>query len=299
MPEAVKRTSAEEAEENGKTAPPDAAAERDIGARIRKARAQVNLLLAAQERPLLHDGPPGNAARADEAKELQALEFLETGANPHAYRYVGAENALSLMASMTRAGLKMVAEARGEPEPDFGAEYAEGHGKGSASSSAPAAGPETKAARIRAFDESQWTLAEENGGLVPLTEDRQPLGGWRQPRLPDPAVSPHGHWSKAVPPVCVGADETEAQLNGLIADCRLLLREVAFHSARLACEAGDRVRFLEAGCRIAETGAKVGRTVARLRGGTAVVAEHRQRMVVEHVHTERRPASALGGEGGT
>lgn len=273
-----------------KPAPPDAIeAERAFKARVAAARARVNALLAGQGRPPLKDAPlPPVAAGTDEKSEMRALEFLQTAAHPEAYRDYAPSLALGLMAAGTRAGLKMVAEARGEPPPDFSAE------KKDSSPAKPT--PEEEEARDRAWDRGRWAYAEENGGLVPLTDERTPVGGWRQPRLPDPVPPPLPR--SASPAAAPGADETEAQLNGLIADCRLLLREVAFHSARLACEAGDRVRFIEAGCRVAEAGAKIGKTVARLRGGTAIVAEHRQRMVVEHVHTERLSAAAVRGEGG-
>lgn len=92
---------------------------------------------------------------------------------------------------------------------------------------------------------------------------------------------------KPVPPPL----DTEAELNGLIAECRFLLHEVAFHSARLTYDPGDRIRFLSAAESLARTAATVGDTVSRLRNGgsePALVHEHHQLVTVEHVQTTRR-----------
>jgi hypothetical protein len=88
------------------------------------------------------------------------------------------------------------------------------------------------------------------------------------------------------------ACDTETLLNGLIEECRFLLREVAFNSARLTPNADDRVRFLSSAESLAMTGAKIADTVVRLRGGSSV-QEHLQRVVVEHVQR-----AATQGEGG-
>jgi hypothetical protein len=53
-----------------------------------------------------------------------------------------------------------------------------------------------------------------------------------------------------------GPDGTEALLNGLIEDCRFLIREVAFHSARLTPDAGHRLQFLSSAESLAVTAPK-------------------------------------------
>jgi len=92
--------------------------------------------------------------------------------------------------------------------------------------------------------------------------------------------------------------DTETELNGLIAECRFLMREVAFTSACLTYDPDDRIRFLGAAERMALTAAKIGKTVAQLRtaGADPQIGEFRQRITVEHVQST--PARKRG-EGGT
>jgi len=83
---------------------------------------------------------------------------------------------------------------------------------------------------------------------------------------------------------------TEALLNGLIAECGALLRDVAFRSACLTPDAGDRIRFLTAAENLALTGAKIADSVTRLRaGGAPPVETHRHEMVFTHVQTTPSP----------
>jgi len=92
--------------------------------------------------------------------------------------------------------------------------------------------------------------------------------------------------------------DTETELNGLIAECRFLMREVAFTSACLTYDPDDRIRFLGAAQNMALTAAKIGKTVAQLRtaGADLQTGEFRQRITVEHVQST--PARKRG-EGGT
>ena len=84
------------------------------------------------------------------------------------------------------------------------------------------------------------------------------------------------------------ACDTETLLNGLIEECRFLLREVAFNSARLTPNADDRVRFLSSAESLAMTGAKIADTVVRLRAGSSG-EEHRHRVIYEHAQTPSLP----------
>ncbi len=92
--------------------------------------------------------------------------------------------------------------------------------------------------------------------------------------------------------------DTEAELNSLIAECRFLLHEVAFNSARLTYDPNDRIRFLTAAESLALTAAKVGDTIGRLRaarlGPPPPSEERRQRITVEHIQTRGE-----GGRGGS
>jgi hypothetical protein len=112
---------------------------------------------------------------------------------------------------------------------------------------------------------------ENNRGTAPMTVGPYFREDKRVVRLPDAA--------RAESPA-----DTEALLNGLIEDCRFLIKEVIFHSARLTPDPESRLRFLSSAETLAVTGAKVGRTIADLRGGAApAVEEDRYRMIVEHV----------------
>ena len=132
--------------------------------------------------------------------------------------------------------------------------------------------------------------AEENGGLAPLFDSLPPGQRWRQPRLTKVSAS-----SDAQPP----PGDAETELTALIAECRFFMREVAFNSARLTCETNDRTRFVDIACRLAETGASVGKTLAKLRGaGGGRVEERVQRIFVEHAERSSGQPAAEGGGGG-
>lgn len=97
------------------------------------------------------------------------------------------------------------------------------------------------------------------------------------------------------PPPLPAPLDTETELNGLIAECRFLMREVAFNSARLTYDPDDRIRFLSSAESLATTAAKIGGTVAKLRAASHAPSrqeERRQRITVEHVQIGPR-------EGGT
>ena len=151
--------------------------------------------------------------------------------------------------------------------------------------------------RERAIREAEAAViqrADEKGGLFPLEIVPRPYGPPRQPRLPDPAREPA--LFRPAPPIPV-AEDAEAELTGIIAECRFLMREMAFHSARLTPNPEVRVQFIDSACRLAEAGARVAEGVARLRGGPGPVEESRKTLTYEVVH---RTAPMLDrGEGGT
>ena len=146
--------------------------------------------------------------------------------------------------------------------------------------------------KIRAWEEQMRQYADKNGGLVPPKPSPKPYKTQRQPRLANPAAE------SAAPARDGPLPDTETLQNALIEECRFLMREVAFHSMRLTPDADDRLRFMSAAESLAVTGAKVGETVAKLRGGNGVVEERRQRILVEHIQTIAAPQLSAGGEGG-
>jgi hypothetical protein len=95
---------------------------------------------------------------------------------------------------------------------------------------------------------------------------------------------------KPPPTTTLDASDTETELNSLIAECRFLMREIAFNSARLTYDAGDRIRFLSSAESMALTAAKIGDTIGRLRGGGAPAVEtRRHEMVYTHVQPTPPP----------
>jgi hypothetical protein len=76
--------------------------------------------------------------------------------------------------------------------------------------------------------------------------------------------------------------DTEDLLNGLIAECHFLMRELATPSACQTADALTRQQFLGSAMELAITGANVGKVVAKLRSAGLVIETH-QRQVTENV----------------
>jgi len=96
------------------------------------------------------------------------------------------------------------------------------------------------------------------------------------------------HLTDALP----AAGDTESELNGIIAECRFLMREVAYASACLTYDPKDRIEYLTSAQNMALTGAKVGETVAKLRaGGAQIVETRRHELVYTHVQAAALQAS--------
>jgi hypothetical protein len=121
-------------------------------------------------------------------------------------------------------------------------------------------------------------------GVAPLREAH------RVPPLSfEPQLSRIAH--PQAPDVRGGAD-TESILNGLIAECHFLMREVAFRTICDSRDPLDRLRFLDVTLGMMKAGATVGDTVARLRHGD--VKEIRQ----SYLHEETRRSSSRPEGGG-
>jgi len=139
----------------------------------------------------------------------------------------------------------------------------------------------------RHWDENYIAGVEKRGGLAALIPDLPPPArgyGLAQPpdREPRPLPQvpqtdgPAGYRKPASPP-----DDTETELAAMIAECRHFMRGVAFESARMTPSVADRLNLIASACRLAEASAKVGKSVAGLRGRESSVREVVQRIRVE------------------
>lgn len=154
---------------------------------------------------------------------------------------------------------------------------------------------EEKTAPKRAHN-AEKTLESKIPGEVPPNVSGLPLMTVRP--------GPFARWDDPVPPIRGDAiaapftpprmreiprdGDTEDLLNGLIAECHFLMREVSLPTAIQVLDATTRAQFLNTAMSLAQTGAKVGRTVAKLRGAGAVT-EIRQRHISERVTTGPAP----------
>ena len=133
----------------------------------------------------------------------------------------------------------------------------------------------------RHWEENYVADVEKRGGLAALTFDPPPdRGHWPLPQVPQ-TDGPARYRKPGSPP-----DDAETELAAMIAECRHFMRGVAFESARMTPNAADRLQFIECACRLAEASAKVGKSVAGLRGRETNVREVLQRIRVED--TRRR-----------
>lgn len=74
---------------------------------------------------------------------------------------------------------------------------------------------------------------------------------------------------------------TEFLLNGLIAECHLMIREVAMGSMCATNDARVRMNFMSSAMALAKTGADIAETIGHLRSGHA--DEERKHVTMEHI----------------
>lgn len=148
--------------------------------------------------------------------------------------------------------------------------------------------PDEEEATQRMVDARVIETAAAHDGLRPLEQSIRPYQVRRQARLPA-----QGFAGDAPAPPGVSHD-TETELAALIGECRYFMREIAFHSARLVPSAEDRIKFIDAACHLARTGADVGKAAAKLRAQNPQepMREERRRMVFEHIHVARGTTTA-------
>jgi hypothetical protein len=89
-------------------------------------------------------------------------------------------------------------------------------------------------------------------------------------------------------PVIARDCDTEYLLNGLIAECHYVMRELVLPTAAETKDGDQRVRFISSVIDLARTGASVGKAVAKLRAA-GQMPELRQRHIVEHLGPDASP----------
>ncbi|HEY8696950.1 MAG TPA: hypothetical protein VIM02_04985 [Rhizomicrobium sp.] len=117
-------------------------------------------------------------------------------------------------------------------------------------------------------------------GVPPPLQDRPPRGPERvplrgelfQPDAPGlyPFSRPTSELKLSREDVLPRDGETHLLLNAIIGECHFLMREVTFRSLCRATELEDRMTWLTASMKLAETGARVGDSVARLLNGPEI-----------------------------
>jgi hypothetical protein len=91
------------------------------------------------------------------------------------------------------------------------------------------------------------------------------------PRMSQPPALPA---AEALP------DAVEDELNAMIGEARQIIRDFIVPSGKQCTDRYDRIAFLDEAMHLMTAAAKIGDTIARLRGGAA--PETRHRLVVEH-----------------
>jgi cation transport regulator ChaB len=137
-------------------------------------------------------------------------------------------------------------------------------------------------AQLPAWEKAVRTDAKANGGVVPPETSGRSLK--------------HVIRFKQVPAAAPQPLDTESELNALIAECRFLVHEVAFNSARLTYDPDDRIRFLGSAESLAITATKVADAIGRLRSAgqpqPQAIDLHRHELVYTHVQTSPSPRPA-------
>lgn len=140
-------------------------------------------------------------------------------------------------------------------------------------------------------------------GVPPPLQDRAPRGPEPvplrgelfQPDAPglNPFSRPTSELKLSREDVLPRDGETHLLLNAIIGECHFLMREVTFRSLCRSTELEDRMTWLTASMRLAETGARVGDSVARLLNGPEIRhTQHTQ--MIQHGHLEVKNPKPAG-----
>jgi hypothetical protein len=133
-------------------------------------------------------------------------------------------------------------------------------------------------------DESESILDRPYGDfmdIVPPIKEQMKIR--RDPRLALPGI-----------PEVQNSACTEFLLNGLIAECHLVMREVALGSMCATVDANVRMRFMDTAMALARTGAEVAETIGHLRSGHT--GEERKHVIMEHL-IRREGGEGVAGAG--
>ncbi|MBV9993194.1 MAG: hypothetical protein JOZ72_18115 [Alphaproteobacteria bacterium] len=126
------------------------------------------------------------------------------------------------------------------------------------------------------LDEDTQDLADAVNGVAQRVEE--PRGLERDEVAPLPEAAANAPFPVAVPAIRRTA-ETEDLLNGLIAECHYLMREVALPSAASTSWVDSRNTYLTQAMRLAGTGAEIAGAVAKLRIADRVTPEAQGRII--------------------
>jgi len=85
-------------------------------------------------------------------------------------------------------------------------------------------------------------------------------------------------------PLSAETDQTEALLQGLIAECHAMIRDQVRPAVDADEKAIDKLYMFRAAMELAKTGARIAETIGHLRGGQPA-PEMRQRITVERIQT--------------
>lgn len=149
--------------------------------------------------------------------------------------------------------------------------------------SEPAVSPETASpspVHVRGTDNDGKLEAELSAWEAKVRADAVACGGAVPPESSDYSEKRTPRLLPLPTAPMAPASDTETELNGLIAECRFLMREVAFTSACLTYDPNDRIRYLTAAQGLASTAALLADSVGRLRAGPTPKIETRRHELV-------------------
>lgn len=145
--------------------------------------------------------------------------------------------------------------------------------------------PQTDEEMLAQLDESLQELRrlDKDRATLNKSQPEPPPPPSHQWEAPDLGEAPMANATFMPPPIAPirRRGDTEDLLNGLIAECHHLMREVALPSA-LGRDEAQRHRFLGSAMQLATTGAEVAKAIAKLRSSGQVI-ESRQRHYVERI----------------
>jgi hypothetical protein len=133
-----------------------------------------------------------------------------------------------------------------------------------------------KEASLNAWEKERLADAEGREARLAPFDNRDPYEYRVDQRVPRVAP-PKEKTARRYGPHTDALDDAETELTAVIAECRYLMREMAFESARTTPIASDRLRFIESARTLAETSAAVGKSIAPLRNPALIEPEEKKK----------------------